>query len=41
MTDRSPNAYRGVLFGAIAGATAAWAMNQFQALLSSMTATRP
>jgi hypothetical protein len=34
MTNRSPNPYRGLLFGAIAGATAAWTMNQFQVLLS-------
>jgi len=37
MTDRSPNLYRGLLFGAIAGATAAWAMNEFQTLLSKAT----
>jgi hypothetical protein len=41
MKDRSPNAYRGLLFGAIAGATAAWAMNQFQSLLSKATQPRP
>ena len=34
MTNRSPNPYRGLLFGAIAGVTAAWAMNEFQSLLS-------
>jgi hypothetical protein len=39
MTDRHPNPYRGLLFGAIAGATAAWAMNQFQTLLSKATQT--
>jgi hypothetical protein len=37
MTERTPNPYRGLLFGAIAGATAAWAMNQFQSLLSKAT----
>jgi putative membrane protein len=41
MPDRSPNPYRGLLFGAIAGATAAWAMNQFQNLLSKATEPRP
>jgi hypothetical protein len=40
MTDRPPNPYRGLLFGAIAGATAAWAMNQFQTLLSKATQTK-
>jgi hypothetical protein len=40
MTDRSPNPYRGLLFGAIAGATAAWAMNEFQNLLSKATQSR-
>lgn len=40
MTRRSPNLYRGLLFGAIAGATAAWTMNQFQALLSKATERR-
>lgn len=37
MTERSPNPYRGLLFGAIAGATAAWAMNRFQGLLTKVT----
>ena len=41
MTDRSPNPYRGLLFGAIAGATAAWAMNQFQSLLTEATQPSP
>lgn len=40
MSDRSPNPYRGLLFGAIAGATAAWTMNQFQGLLSKATESR-
>ncbi len=37
MTERSPKPIRGLLFGAIAGATAAWAMNEFQNLLSKAT----
>lgn len=40
MSDHSPNPYRGLLFGAIAGATAAWTMNQFQSLLSKATQPR-
>lgn len=34
MRRHSPNPYRGLLFGAVAGATASWTMNQFQSLLS-------
>lgn len=37
MTEHSPKPVRGLLFGAIAGATAAWAMNQFQELLRKTT----
>lgn len=40
MTDHRPNPYRGLLFGAIAGATAAWTMNQFQELLSKVASSR-
>lgn len=40
MTHRRPNPYRGLLFGAIAGATAAWTMNQFQSLLSKAAKSR-
>ena len=41
MPNHSPNPYRGLLFGAIAGATAAWAMNRFQSLLGKATEPKP
>lgn len=40
MRYRYPNPYRGLLFGAIAGAAASWTMNRFQSLLSKMDSPR-
>ena len=40
MRDRSPSIYRGLLFGAIAGAVASWAMNEFQNVLSRSNCQR-